>query len=102
MARFDVYHAAGRDGSLMVDVQADILSDLATRVVVPLIRIDQAADNIAPRLKPVIEIDERRFVLSPTDIAAIPFRYLGPPVANIEGEYRDTITAAVDFLFQGH
>lgn len=101
MARFDVYRASGRDGSLMVDVQTDVLAELDTRVIIPLIRIDEAADNIAPRLKPVIDVDGRKFVLSPTDIAAIPVRYLGAPVANIEGEYRDTITGALDFLFHG-
>lgn len=102
MARFDVYRAVGRRGSLMVDVQADLLSDLNTRVIVPLIRIEEAGDNATPRLRPVIQIDNRQYVLSPTDIAAIPTRYLGQPVANLETDHRDTITNALDFLFQGY
>ena len=38
MARFDVYRLA--DGGLVVDLQADLLSDLKTRVVAPLLPLD--------------------------------------------------------------
>ena len=37
MARFDIYEYAGKSVPLVVDVQADLLSDLNTCVVVPLI-----------------------------------------------------------------
>ncbi|MFC0010358.1 CcdB family protein [Devosia nitrariae] len=40
MARFDVF--SGPDGALLVDVQADLVARMATRVVVPLLPVDRA------------------------------------------------------------
>ena len=38
MARFDVYRLAGRgEARFVLDVQADILDELGTRIVVPLL-----------------------------------------------------------------
>nr|WP_084591089.1 CcdB family protein [Desulfonatronovibrio magnus] len=42
MSRFDVYPNTGGYGSLL-DVQADLLSHLNTRVVVPLLPVDMGA-----------------------------------------------------------
>ena len=101
MARFDVYQPTGRPASLAVDVQSDVLSELDSRVLIPLRPLDASTQEAAHRLVPVLEIDGRDYLLVTTDIAMVPCRLLGPPVANIEAEHRDTITAAMDFLLQG-
>ncbi|MEO0981143.1 MAG: CcdB family protein [Pseudomonadota bacterium] len=101
MARFDVYAYASRAAPLVIDVQANLLADLSTRVVVPLAPKTQASAEALPRLKPEIVVDATPYILMTTDIAALPTDRLGPRIGNLETAYRDTITAALDFLFQG-
>lgn len=101
MARFDVYSYPSKAAPLVVDVQADLLSDLNTRVVVPLVPESQAAREALPRLKPVLKIKGENYILMTTDVAALPVRSLGKRIANLEDEYREDIVGALDFLFQG-
>lgn len=55
MAKYDVF--ADESGHLLLDVQADLLRSLSSRVVVPLL----GAETIKPalRLNPIFEIDGR-------------------------------------------
>jgi len=101
MARFDVYRFASKAAPLVVDVQADLLSDLASRVVVPLAPENKAKREALPRLKPLIRVGDGAYVFMTTDIGVLPKGRLGAHVANIEDAHRDEITAALDFLFQG-
>ena len=57
MARFDV-HASRRGGLLLLDCQANVLSSLNTRFVVPL-QPEATAPKAARRLNPVFEIKVR-------------------------------------------
>lgn len=50
MARYDVY--PNPDGGYILDVQADLLDDLTTRVVVPLM-MATLAPSPAKRLNPI-------------------------------------------------
>lgn len=102
MARFDIYQPSGLPAKFVVDVQADLLSDIDSRVVIPLQRIDAGRKEAVHRLKPALEINGQEFVLVTTDLGMVPSRILGSAVGNIEAEHRDTITAAMDFLFQGY
>ncbi|MDF1768055.1 CcdB family protein [Maricaulis sp.] len=102
MARFDVYRPTGRPASWLVDVQSGLLSDLESRVGIPLLPVESGRQDAIDRLMPVLGIEGRDFVLVTTDIAMVPTRLLGAPITNIEAEHRDTITAAMDFLFQGY
>lgn len=101
MARFDVFQFASRSAPLVVDVQADLLGALQTRVVIPLSPLERAEKEALPRLKPILEIAGERYVLMTTDIAALPIRRLGGFVANVETGYRKEITDALDFLLLG-
>lgn len=101
MARFDVYAIKGTvDRPLVVDVQADFLESLRTRVVIPLIPLANAEREAVSRLKPIIDIVGERHVLMTTDIGTVPNSMLGDRVASIEGQ-RQMVTDALDFLFQG-
>ncbi len=99
MARFDLYVLPGVAGYVM-DAQADILSDIATRIVVPLTPRD-----ISPKpekwMNPVFEIDGSQFMLMPQQIASVPRTVLTASVGNL-AEYGDQVTRAVDFVFQGY
>lgn len=101
MARFDVYRFDGNGVPLVIDVQADLLCDLASRVVIPLRPARDAGNESLARLKPVIEVDGEDYVLMTTDIAALPVRRLGEKVTNLGGRHGDGISAALDFLFVG-
>ena len=98
MARFDVYRNPEGDGYL-VDLQADLLDHLNTRVVAPLMRLDHAPKPAAT-LNPVLEIGADRVVMMTQYMAAVPSQILRAPIARIDA-CRNEITAAVDLLFQG-
>jgi toxin CcdB len=101
--QFDVYRnpsPRSRDHvPYLLDVQADLLDDLATRVVVPLLHHD-AAPNPVRILNPVLQIEGREVVCSTAEIAGIPTTALGEKVANL-ADQRHTIVAALDLLFTG-
>tara|TARA_R110001592_G_C13183961_1_gene751333 strand:- start:1421 stop:1729 length:309 start_codon:yes stop_codon:yes gene_type:complete len=101
MARFDVYKYGSKAVPLVLDVQADLLSDLNTCVVIPLIPEKQAKKEALPKLKPIIKIDGKSYVLMTTDIGTITRVSLGKQISNIEDTHRQDVTEAIDFLFQG-
>ena len=101
MARFDVYRPTGLPAQLVVDVQTDVLSELESRIVVPLRPFEPKAGEHVDRLMPVLDIDGQAFLLVTTDLGMVPTRILGQATTNVEAQHRDTITAAMDFLVQG-
>lgn len=101
MARFDIYKYASKATPLVLDVQADLLSGLNTCVVIPLVPEKQAKKEALPKLKPIIQIDGKSYVLMTTDIGTLTRASLGKKIANIENSHRQDITEALDFLFQG-
>jgi toxin CcdB len=96
MARFDVYRTAS---GFAVDVQTDLLYQLNTRLLVPLVPL-ASAPMPAGRLNPVLEIDGELYSLQPQLMAAVPDRELRRPVDNLLRHY-DRIVAAIDMIFNG-
>lgn len=100
MARFDVYEFKGKGAKLVLDVQANLFADLETRVVIPLLPYQSNQRQYLPRLKPILKISGKKYVLITTDIAAIHLSKLGKLRANADA-HRHDITDAIDFLMQG-
>lgn len=98
MARHDVFKNPNGAG-FVLDVQNDILEIVAVRVVVPLLPAARYT-KIAQRLNPEFEIGGKRYMMLTQLIAAIPVRELGERVATLKN-HQDTITEALDMLFQG-
>jgi toxin CcdB len=98
MARFSVYKNPESDGCL-IDIQADLLSHLNTRVVVPLLSTKTAPKG-AETLNPVFDIEGQPFVMVTQFMAAVPVQILKHPLLTF-GSQRQEITAALDLLFQG-
>jgi len=98
MAKFDVYRLRRGDG-LVLDCQANLLGDLNTRFVVPLLAED-AAPKPAARLNPTFPVGGRRQVMMTQFAAAIPARDLGDRVVSLLDE-QDAIGAALDMLISG-
>lgn len=98
MAKFDVYARQGASGFLL-DCQADLLSELNTRLVVPLLP-EQHAPKPAGRLNPIFEVRGQRVVMVTQFAAAIPVRELGEHAGSLLPE-QDAIGNALDMLISG-
>ena len=98
MAKYDVFPNPSGNGFLL-DVQTDLLSDLNTRVVVPLMPA-QHAPKPATRLNPTFEVDGEAFVMVTQFMAAVPTGVLKGPVGTLDGKF-EQITSAIDMLLQG-
>lgn len=98
MARFHVYRS--RQGSLLLlDLQADLLDILKTRIVVPLLPVEDMTWTMG-QLNPRFEINGHSYVMATQRMAAITLSEIGEPVADLSSHH-DRIVAATDFLFQG-
>jgi len=98
MARFDVYARPGGAGYVL-DVQADVLRGLNTRIVVPLLPLAEAPEP-AKRLNPVFEIGVEPHVMLTQFMAAVPRALLRSPIANL-AEQDSAIMAALDMVLVG-
>jgi toxin CcdB len=86
---------------LLLDVQAGLLEDLGTRVVIPLVPASAEAKRSALQtLTPLVSVEGRDYLLLTPQLAGIPSRELGPEVADLSSS-RDAIVAALDFLITG-
>jgi toxin CcdB len=93
--------AAGSGGSpaYLLDVQADLLGQLDTRVVAPLI-ITEMFGRRAGRLHPTFDVLGKQVVMATHLMAAIPRRSLGAAVGSL-ADQRYTIINAIDVLLSG-
>lgn len=98
MARFDIYPNPDGAGYLL-DIQADLLGGLNTRVVVPLLPVD-AAPAPAKRLNPVFDIHSERHVMVTQFLSAVPASILRTSVASL-AQHDTDITGALDILLTG-
>ncbi|MDO9127219.1 MAG: CcdB family protein [Parvibaculum sp.] len=84
----------------VIEVQANLLSDLGTRVVAPLVPA-RTFRGVVPRLNPTIPVGGEPHVLLIQQLAAVPKLALNArPLENAEDK-RYEIIAAVDFLVTG-
>ena len=83
----------------LLDVQAEVLSGLATRVVVPLYRQGAGVQTIT-RLTPVLSFQGEALVAMVPEMAGIPCRELGPLVGDLPAT-RGEMLAALDLLLTG-
>jgi toxin CcdB len=98
MARFHVYEVQG--GGLVLDCQADLLSGLATRFVVPLLE-EAEAPLAAERLNPVFTIAGARYVMATQFAATVAVAELGDELGSLERE-EFAISNALDMLLTGY
>ncbi|MCA3450461.1 MAG: CcdB family protein [Rhodobacter sp.] len=96
MAQFDVFRLKG--GTLVVDLQTDLIGIEASRIVAPL----REAEGYAafPGLTPKIEIDGKAWIVRVQELAAIQGAELREVVASLAAE-RDALKRALDILIDG-
>ena len=101
VAQFDVFkNPRGGGYPLLMDVQADLLSRLGTRIVIPLVPRKRYTEQPFARLNPLVTIRGTEYLLVVQDLASIPASALGERVASLL-EQRASVVAAVDLLVTG-
>lgn len=98
MAKFDVFRRRAGAGYLL-DCQADLLSQLNTRFVVPLLPVE-GAPKPAARLNPVFELEGKSYVMMTQFAAAVLVNELGEKVASLRDRDIEIINA-LDILTSG-
>jgi toxin CcdB len=97
MARYDFY--LNPEGGYLLDVQANLISHLNTRVVIPLLPRN-TAPKPAGRLNPVFQIKGKALVMATQFLAAISRDELKEKIGSLA--HRDVeIGDALDMLFVG-
>jgi toxin CcdB len=101
MAQFDVYKdRKGRLYPLLLDVQAELLSNLDTRAVVPLAPRRRYPAKPIRGLNPIVKVQGAEYVAVFQELAAIAKQELGELQANLAAS-RSELIAAIDLLFTG-
>jgi toxin CcdB len=104
MAQFSVHGNANPESSAtypyLLDIQSDLIADLATRVVVPLAPATAMQGKAIETLMPVFTIDGERFVMVAPQLAGIATKQLGAVVAELAAQ-RHEILSALDPLITG-
>lgn len=95
--QFDLYEMA--DGQLVVVLQNDLLSDLRTRVVAPLLPLDAAPPPLRG-LNPALPVGEDLLVLMPQLMATLTLGEMGVRKGSL-AHHRDQISRAFDTLWMG-
>lgn len=98
MAKFDVYRDPDGRGYLL-DCQADLLSELNTRFVVPLLPAEEVVSPGA-RLNPVFSLADKDYFMMTQYAGSIPLAALRERVASL-ADHDLTIGNALDMLISG-
>lgn len=104
MPQFDVHEnidpGSRAETPYLLNIQADVLSVLVTRLVVPLRSASAHHDRAITRLHPRVEVLGEPYIAFVSEMAAIPESSLGPVQASLS-DYRTEIIAACDLLLTG-
>ncbi|MCW3476903.1 CcdB family protein [Limobrevibacterium gyesilva] len=83
----------------LLDVQADLLDDLDTRVVVPLVHA-RVFGRRAERLHPLFNVEGQDVVMATHLVAAVKRTGLGVRIASLRDQ-REVVIGAIDVLLAG-
>ena len=104
MAQWDVYvnpsERSRVDVPYLVDVQSDLLSALASRLVAPLARSRTPSVGLPRRLCPRLAVEGAELVLLPHEIGPLDARLLKKPVVSLRVHARE-IVDAIDAVVSG-
>ncbi len=84
----------------LVDVQSTLLTDLETRIVIPLTVKEKIGKGIIKNLNPIIVIKKKEYILITQQMAGIPMAQIGSSICDCLSE-RNEILSAIDFLITG-
>ena len=84
----------------LLDVQADLLASLGTRVVVPLYRPEALGSSPMTRLTPTLRFQDQPLVAMVPELAGVPRQLLGPALGDLAAT-RTELLQALDLLLTG-
>jgi toxin CcdB len=96
MAQFDVFRL--ESGTLVVDLQTDLIGMDASRIVAPL--REEGTYAAFPGLTPKVRISGTSWIVRVQELAAIPGTELKERVGSL-AEERDQLKRALDILIDG-
>ena len=103
MAQFDVYENPDKKTNktvpYLLDIQADLLNSLATRVVAPLMT-EKAIGRPMTHINPEFHVNKTTVYMSTPELAGIPVKSFGKFICSLKDK-RTEIINALDFLFTG-
>ena len=99
MAKYDIYKSVSAGSEYLLDLQDEIIDNLSTRVVAPLVPVDDVPKRMKI-LNPIISVAGTEYLLMTHLLAAIPASTLKIKVGSVLTQ-RDEIIASLDFLFTG-
>ena len=104
MAQFSVYRNKNPQTRInipfLLDVQSDLLSELNTRVVVPMYLRKTLKTTPMTRLTPEVSFEGKKLVVMTPQLAGIAVKDLGDPMGSLV-KLRDAIVASLDLLLTG-
>lgn len=98
MSRFDLHRGRGAI-DYYLNIQHEFHDHLSTRMVIPAIATLRVINPTRGLHLPLTIFDAPYYLVTPM-MAALPSHTLGKPVGNV-ADQSHSITAAIDFLFQG-
>jgi len=84
----------------LLDIQSNLLDDLRTTVVIPLMPQRLAGDHTIANLNPVIRIGNESLVVMTQNLAGVDRSVLGEQMADLN-EHREVFINAIDFVLSG-
>ena len=84
----------------LLDIQSNLLSDIRTTIVVPLMPNRLAESYTISKLNPVVQIKNEKFTVMTQNLSGIDRNILGESVNDLS-HYRSEIFAAIDFVLSG-
>ncbi len=104
MRQFDVYANPSKHTReaypYILDIQSDAISDIATRIVVPLGLKKDFKNEQLKKLTPTVEYEKQELLILIPQIASIPTKVLKKPIGSLS-HLREEIISALDFAITG-
>jgi len=104
MTQFDVYPNPSKASKsfypYLVDIQSPHLSELATRIVIPLGKLSSFGNQAMQSLTPEVTFDGQKLLLLTPQISSVSTKQLDNPAGSL-AHLRDQIVDALDFAITG-
>jgi toxin CcdB len=104
MAQFDVYDNPSKSSRkvypYILELQNDVISEIATRIVVPLADNRYMSSEEFKGLTPKVNYNDKELLILIPQIASMSTRSLKNPVGSLS-HLRDEIISALDFAITG-
>ncbi|WP_370979475.1 CcdB family protein [Agaribacterium sp. ZY112] len=104
MTQFDVYRNPSRTSKkympYLLDIQNPFLSDLATRLVIPLGLKSAFKNEAMDRLTPEVTYEGEQFLILTPQMASVPTLILKDPIGSLS-HFRAEIINSLDFAVSG-